>query len=80
MRVLALLPLVTVPLAALADTTLQADVADDLVYPIAYDAPMTMEDVIALANLDDDPSVISPDEKEMIALLVQMLGASPVQN
>ena len=42
--------------------------------------PMTMADVIALADLDGDPEVISDEEHKMIALLAQMLGTSPMQN
>ena len=43
-------------------------------------APTTYEDIVAMADLDGDPSVISDEEREMIALLSQVLGASPVTN
>ncbi len=41
---------------------------------------MTIDDVIALADLDGDPQTITADEKDMIALLTQILGAQPVRN
>ena len=45
----------------------------------AYDpAPTTYDDIVAMANLDGDPSVITADEREMIALLTQVLGAVPI--
>jgi hypothetical protein len=40
-------------------------------------APPTYDDIISMADLDRDPDVISAKEREMIALLSQVLGASP---
>ncbi len=39
-------------------------------------APPTYDDIISMADLDGDPDVISAKEREMIALLSQVLGAS----
>ena len=39
-------------------------------------APLTYDDIIAMADLDGDPDVISAKEREMIALLSQVLSAS----
>ena len=45
----------------------------------AYDpAPTTYDDIVAMADLDGDPSVITEEEREMIALLTQVLGATPI--
>ena len=47
----------------------------------AFDAaPTTYADIVAMANLDDDPGVITAKEREMIAVLSQVLGASPITN
>ena len=41
-------------------------------------APATYDDIVALADLDGDPSIITDKEREMIALLTQVLGATPI--
>ena len=41
-------------------------------------APTTYDDIVAMADLDGDPTIISAEEREMIALLVQVLGATPI--
>lgn len=47
----------------------------------AFDtAPLSYDDIEALANLDDDPAVTTAQEQEMIAMLLQVLGASPITN
>jgi hypothetical protein len=43
-------------------------------------APPTYDDIIAMSDLDGDPSVTTAKEHEMIALLSQVLGASPITN
>ena len=48
---------------------------DDMVWDaVGYE----MTDIIAMADLDGDPSVITPDEQAMIDLLSQVLGAAPI--
>ncbi|KQI67186.1 hypothetical protein AN189_16400 [Loktanella sp. 3ANDIMAR09] len=61
------------------------DVADgpyiDVAQTVSYsDAPTTLDDIHALADLDGDPSVVTDREREMIALLSMMLIGTPVQN
>ncbi len=41
-------------------------------------AGYTMDDIVAMANLDGDPLVVTADEQAMIDLLAQVLGASPI--
>ena len=53
------------------------DAPEDAAYVAA---PTTYDDIIAMADLDGNPAVISDEEREMIALLSQVLGASPITN
>ncbi len=47
----------------------------------AFDtAPPTYDDIIAMSDLDGNPDVITAKEHEMITLLSQVLGASPITN
>ena len=41
-------------------------------------APTTYDDIVAMADLDGDPTIITDKEREMIALLTQVLGATPI--
>ncbi|SHE56761.1 hypothetical protein SAMN05444339_101750 [Loktanella atrilutea] len=80
------------PLIALLATPATAEVVsmapmpmDDLWVEVPVDAtftpgPPTYDDIVAMANLDDDPAVISDREREMIALLSQVLGSAPITN
>ena len=36
-------------------------------------------DIATLANLDNDPTVITPEEREMMALINQLIVAAPTQ-
>ncbi len=48
---------------------------------VTYDtAPPSYDDIVAMANLDGDPTIISDKEREMIAVLSQVLGSSPITN
>lgn len=39
--------------------------------------PMTAADIIAMADLDGDPLTITPQERQMIAMLTQVLIPAP---
>ena len=81
-----------IPLLALLATPATAEVVamspmpmDDLWVDVPVDAtfnpgPPTYDDIVAMANLDGDPSVISDKEREMIAVLSQVLGTAPITN
>ena len=43
-------------------------------------APLSYDDIVSLANLDDNPAVTTAKELEMIAMLSQVLGANPITN
>ncbi len=51
------------------------DMPDDMTISMT---PPSYDDIVAMANLDDDPSVVSDKEREMIAVLMQVLGATPI--
>ncbi|MFT4706277.1 MAG: hypothetical protein ACI9TA_003261 [Reinekea sp.] len=81
MRLLIICALLAAPMITRAETTVE----DGPWIAIPTDAAflpttMTLGDVIALADLDGDPLTISADEKEMIAVLIQIFGTQPVQN
>lgn len=40
--------------------------------------PATYDDIVAMADLDGNPEVITDEERRMIALLSQVLGATPI--
>ena len=42
-------------------------------------APLTYDDILMMADLDGDPSIITDEEARMIALLEQVLLTGPVQ-
>ncbi|MFQ6548177.1 hypothetical protein AADZ90_009475 [Aestuariibius sp. 2305UL40-4] len=42
-------------------------------------APLTYDDILMMADLDGNPSIITDEEARMIALLQQVLLAGPVQ-
>ncbi|MEJ6398808.1 hypothetical protein [Yoonia sp. 208BN28-4] len=75
-----ILPLAT---AATSETLAQAlqqdgpwiDLPEGVV--IQTSAP-TYADIVALADLDGDPSVMTADEERMIALLAQVMLGTPV--
>ena len=81
-----------IPLIALLATPATAEVVsmapmpmDDLWVDVPVDAtfnpgPPSYDDIVAMADLDGDPSVISDKEREMIALLTQVLGSAPITN
>lgn len=51
--------------------------------PAGYIAPLdvpTAQDIQAMADLDGDTSITTAREGEMIALLMQVLGAAPLSN
>lgn len=81
MRYCIIFILLAVPKSAMTDTIVEDGPWIDVPAGAAFQTTaLTHDDIIALADLDGDPSVVSADEKDMIALLVQMLGASPVSN
>ena len=50
---------------------------------VAEDATFTAEptsyaDIVAMADLDGNPDVLTAKEQEMIAVLTQVLGATPI--
>ena len=81
MRIFLVLLSLFMPMGAIADP--MTDDGPYIVIPAGAQVPtgvLNMDDVIALADLDGDPTVISAQEKEMIALLTSLLIAQPVQN
>lgn len=81
MRLLIIFALLAAPLITTAETAVKDGPWTAIPTDAAFlPTPMTLDDVIALADLDGDPLTISTDEKEMITLLIQILGAQPVQN
>ena len=40
--------------------------------------PPSLDQIVAMADLDGDPSVQTPEEAAMILLLMQVLGTQPV--
>ncbi len=72
------------PLPVLAETVFDTGedrYAEDgpwIAVPADYtDAPLTPEDIVALADLDGDPSVVTADEQAMINVLTQVLIPRP---
>jgi len=48
---------------------------------MTFDAQLPpVDEIRAMANLDNDPSVTTPQEQEMIALLSQILGLAPLSH
>ena len=43
-----------------------------------FDGPLTEADLVKLADLDGDPSVVSAEEQEMIDVLREVLMTAPV--
>ncbi|MFZ3583878.1 hypothetical protein ACOI1H_17135 [Loktanella sp. DJP18] len=40
--------------------------------------PTPHDDIVAMADLDGNPDVVTDEERRMIALLTQVLGATPI--
>lgn len=81
MRILASLIMMTLPFAAIAETTLLDDDGPWIAVPVGmtFDAQMSPADEIkAMADLDGNPDITTAKELEMIALLTQLLGAEPI--
>jgi hypothetical protein len=81
MRILAALALILLP----SFGTAQNITFDDGPW-IAIPAGMTFpaqkspaEEIHAMANLDGNPSVVTDEEREMIALLSQIFGTAPTK-
>ncbi len=82
-RMIPVLALIASPAVAEVVPMDQALMHDGLWIDAPQDAALgsghtTHDDIVAMADLDGNPGVITDEERRMIALLSQVLGARPI--